>query len=100
MEKVEDYFKKLEEMGFGRNYREGQSYVFYRVTPTDIGQDQLDRLGNTQDQYYENYAYTPPEVTQRMINNKDERNYTRTTILVSWRRCKRMPWRNVAHLSD
>ena len=39
-------------MGLGWNCREGKSYVFYQVTPTDICQDQLDRLGNTWDQYW------------------------------------------------
>ena len=63
LDKVEDYFKMLKEMGFGRNCCEGKSFVFYRVTPTDIEQDQLDHLGNTLDQYSENYAKTPPEIT-------------------------------------
>ena len=63
LERVELHFKQLEDMGFGRKIREGKTYVFYRKTPTDIGQDQLDRLGNTRDQYYEKYAKTCPEGT-------------------------------------
>ena len=63
LDKVEDYFKQLEEMGFGRNCREGKSFVLYRVSPTDIEQGQLDRLGSTREQYTENFAKTPPEIT-------------------------------------
>ena len=63
IEIVEDHFKELEEGGFGRKMKEGKSYVFFRETPTNIAQDNLDRLGNTREQYYEIFHKTPPETT-------------------------------------